>query len=188
LTAGPASGEAAAHAALRGALSAVALPEADAEQVQDMLFAAMQECALATDRLHHLMLANSLDGSLRCGVEAVLAGEAAVASIAAIVARLVELRAATSAVVREVRHVLGETMDGIGQPSIGTRHHLAAPLGPIGRVEIQAPAELPAEFWRTREPEPDKLAILNALRAGQAVPGARLDRGRVSLRITMRKE
>lgn len=51
------------------------------------------------------------------------------------------------------------------------------------RVEVVDPSSLPAEFWRPpAEPEPDKAALLKALKAGP-VPGAEIVLGARSLTI-----
>ena len=39
-------------------------------------------------------------------------------------------------------------------------------------VDIVTPELLPSEYWRQRDPEPDKTLICDALKAGNIVPGA----------------
>ena len=53
------------------------------------------------------------------------------------------------------------------------------------RVEVADPALLPPAYVRTRQ-EPDKAALLAALKAGQAIPGAALARGDETLTVKVR--
>ena len=51
---------------------------------------------------------------------------------------------------------------------------------------VEAEAEIPSRFWTPQEPTAPKLnkkSLLEALEAGEAVPGARLDNGSVSLTV-----
>lgn len=51
------------------------------------------------------------------------------------------------------------------------------------KVEITEEAEIPAEFWKAGEPKLDKKALGQALKDGQAVPGAALSNQAPSLTI-----
>ena len=54
------------------------------------------------------------------------------------------------------------------------------------KVVVENEAEIPSRFWTTPEPPApklDKKALKDALAAKEAVPGARLDNGSISLRM-----
>lgn len=51
------------------------------------------------------------------------------------------------------------------------------------KLEIVDEASVPAKFWFSREPELDRKAIKAALKDGEAVPGATLGNGSVTLQI-----
>jgi hypothetical protein len=51
------------------------------------------------------------------------------------------------------------------------------------KVEITEEAEIPAEFWKAGDPKLDKKALGQALKDGQAVPGAALSNQAPSLTI-----
>lgn len=51
------------------------------------------------------------------------------------------------------------------------------------KAEILEEADIPAEFWKPAEPKLDKKAVLDALKAGQTVPGAALSNSAPTLTI-----
>lgn len=51
------------------------------------------------------------------------------------------------------------------------------------KVEIGEEADIPAEFWKLGDPKLDRKALLAALKAGRAVPGACLSNSAPSLTI-----
>jgi hypothetical protein len=50
-------------------------------------------------------------------------------------------------------------------------------------VEIIDEAQIPAEFWKAREPTLDRKGIAAAIKEGRAIPGATLDNGGVTLQL-----
>lgn len=54
------------------------------------------------------------------------------------------------------------------------------------KVDIINPAKLTQDFWRTYDPEPDKVKIKNAIKAGIDVPGATLSNGEEFLRVSVK--
>lgn len=51
------------------------------------------------------------------------------------------------------------------------------------RVEVQTESDVPARFWNAADPTLDKKALLAALKAGEAVPGACLSNAAPTLSI-----
>lgn len=50
-------------------------------------------------------------------------------------------------------------------------------------VEIIDEAQIPAEFWKAREPTLDRKGIAAAIKEGRAIPGATLDNGGITLQL-----
>lgn len=44
-------------------------------------------------------------------------------------------------------------------------------------------ADIPAAFWKPQEPKLNRQALINALRSGETVPGARIDNGSETIQI-----
>ena len=51
------------------------------------------------------------------------------------------------------------------------------------RVEVQTESDVPARFWKAADPKLDKKALLDALKAGEAVPGACLSNAAPTLSV-----
>lgn len=51
------------------------------------------------------------------------------------------------------------------------------------KLELVAEDEIPARFWKAADPKLDKKAVIDALKAGEAVPGATLNNQSPSLTI-----
>ncbi len=51
------------------------------------------------------------------------------------------------------------------------------------KAEITDEAAIPSKFWKTKEPTLDKKAVLDALKAKEAVPGAVLSNGHETLSV-----
>lgn len=71
----------------------------------------------------------------------------------------------------------------------GEIQKLETPAGTISRKAV-APtalileeASIPSDFWKPQDPKLDKKAVLDALKAGTAVPGAQLSNGGETIQI-----
>ena len=86
-----------------------------------------------------------------------------------------ELRArAFTRMVEELKSRLLTAMIALGRKKLEGEDFTAS-VRESQAVDLFDPSKLPAEFWRTKEPEPAKDAIKKMLIGGQAVPGARLE-------------
>lgn len=56
----------------------------------------------------------------------------------------------------------------------------------LGKAMVDNEAEIPAKFWKPQDPSLDKSALTEALRNGEAVEGAKLSNGGVSLTIRVK--
>jgi hypothetical protein len=117
------------------------------------------------------------------GIEFVARGaEAHHAAIDAEIARLAALKAHRQKVADGLRNYLKDNMERAGIEKIECPLFKLTIRKNPPSVEVLDTAALPAEFWRTPEPNPpvaapDKTAIKAALTAGVTVPGARLAQG-----------
>lgn len=117
---------------------------------------------MAAYRAAHVRLTPEADllDALRAAGGMVLAAEAIVAA-----AKQVETNARAT-----LAHAMAET----GCPAVALASHVVHLSTKPDRVEIENEQAIPAEFMRQPPPAPDKVAIGKLLRAGAAVPGARL--------------
>ena len=108
-------------------------------------------------------------------------------------ARACKLRAAQLAE-RQRRHegraealaaAVHQAMRDLGIPRLRDPEFTASRREGGERVEVADPALLPPAFVRTRR-EPDKAALLAALKAGDAIPGAVLARGDETLTVKVK--
>jgi hypothetical protein len=72
------------------------------------------------------------------------------------------------------RTALAQTMTETGCPSVGLASHVVHLSTKPARVDVEDERAIPPELMRQPPPAPDKVAIGKLLRAGAAVPGARL--------------
>jgi len=182
--------EAAGFAALRAALGAP-FAAADAEGIREA--ADLLERAGATAEAGDLCLrraleANGLEGALKFAVEAALCHGAAVSALEAAATRLRLVAGRAGAAEARALTGLGEALHAAGAGSYAAPFHDVFPVKPAERVEMVPGEPVPDAFLRRPEPRPDKLALLAALRAGEAVPCARIARGPWSARIAARKQ
>lgn len=117
------------------------------------------------------------------GIEHVArAAEAHNLAIDAEIARLQALKARRQRVAQGLRDYLHENMLRMGMDKIEcSLFSLSIKKNPPA-VDVFDPLSLPKEYWRTPEPKPpipvpDKKALLDVLKDGQAVPGVRLTQG-----------
>jgi hypothetical protein len=85
--------------------------------------------------------------------------------------------------VETLRNIILQTMDRAAIPSVrGDACTLS--MGKVApAVLIEDEASLPARFFVPQDPKLDKAALKQALKDGEAVPGARLGNGGISLTI-----
>ena len=72
------------------------------------------------------------------------------------------------------RAAMAQAMAETGCPAVELPHHIVHLGARRASVEIDDPAKIPPHLMRQPEPAPDRTAIGKLLRAGAAVPGARL--------------
>lgn len=71
----------------------------------------------------------------------------------------------------------------------GEIQKIETPAGTISRKAVPPSAlileeaQIPSEFWKPQEPNLDKKAVLDALKAGTAVPGAQLSNGGETIQV-----
>lgn len=71
-------------------------------------------------------------------------------------------------------------------------HTIRSPLGTLSvrptapKATITDEAVIPARFFKPQDPKLDKAAVLDALKAGEAVPGASLSNGGIQLSIRVK--
>jgi len=180
------SGEDDAQAELRDAVAMLGAPPIVEPDLLGYCSRIVETCDAAGAALVAVRQANSFPAGLEAGIAAALALDVAGAALTAGVNYLSAVRQQVAALTRGTRAAVGGIMVSTGCPGVRTAWHDAHPVEPAPHVEIDAPALLPARFWRARDPEPDRAALLTALRSGP-VPGARLAYGNASLRIVFRK-
>ena len=117
------------------------------------------------------------------GIEYVARGaEAHNAAIDAEIARLQALKASRQKVAQGLRSYLQTNMETMGIEKIECPLFSMSLRKNPPSVEILDDGQLPAAYWRTPEPKPpvaapDKKLILERLKAGDDVPGARMTQG-----------
>ena len=78
-----------------------------------------------------------------------------------------------------------QAMRDLGLPRLKDAEFTASRRDGVLRVEVADAALLPAAYVRTRT-EPDKAALLAALKAGEAIPGAALAQGEETLAVRVK--
>lgn len=124
-------------------------------------------------------LLEAIDGLLLTIAEATglaQGAQAAAQGLSARAARL-ERRAETARSVIEQALMIAE-LDKLERPA-ATLSLVRRPV----KLEVEDEAAIPAAFWAAGEPKLDRKALLAALKAGRAVPGACLSNGAPSLTI-----
>lgn len=180
------SGEEQAQAWLRDRVAALPPVLPDSAALATALARAVEACEAAEGMRERMIRANAFPAGLEAGISAVVAAESAVAAVTVALAAVAELRRAVAGTTAKLRATMGEVMSTSGASAVQTRWHVATALEPSHHVEILEPTKLPAAYWRTPEPEPDKARALRDLKAGREVPGAALEPGAYSLRIVAR--
>ncbi len=84
-----------------------------------------------------------------------------------------------------IRELLCVAMETAGQKKLET------PLGTVSlrsvppKAEIIDEAAIPSRFWKPQDPKLDRKAVLDALKAKEAIPGAMLSNGGVTISIKL---
>jgi hypothetical protein len=147
----------------------------------------LQEAQRQIQALDGFLLAalrgNSLDSALNHSGEALMAAEAAASCLTTLMQQLQPTRAAVQAAETTARHAIGAAMEQTGTLLFPLSFHNMEAAKGQPRIVISDPAKLPGEFWRDREPEPDRLKIAAALKNGP-VPGVTVERGPQTVRLS----
>ena len=130
--------------------------------------------------------ANDFDIALSRALAAIVAlDDAEAAAKAEVEAAQARQKTVTEASAK-AREALRVALVACGGPSVGTvksGHHKAYLKEGGTKVEITAPDDLPADYWRIKR-EPDKALVKALLAKGQNIPGAALVQSPPSLVIT----
>lgn len=172
--------------ALRSALASAALPAVNDDDLQALLAAAEDA---AFDLGHAAAVAaraNDPDSVREAAVEALVALGAVAAAAKALEGRFEALRKAATEAAGAARQALAADMRAAGLARVEGATHAATPEAGSLRVVVDSEDDLPGDMTRTSV-RPDLSAIGKALAAGQAVPGARRERGPDGVRLAALK-
>lgn len=170
--------------ALRDALAAVALPAVNDGGLQETLAAAEDAAFDLAHALHVAAKANDPHSVQEAAVEAIVALESAAAAAKALEGRFEALKKAAKEASAALRGALAAEMRTTGRKRVEGSSHAATPEAGSLRVVVEDEGALPGGMTRTSV-KPDLSLIGRTLAAGQAVPGARRERGPDSVRITL---
>lgn len=172
---------------LRDALAGLSAPEATTPELPRVLSAcdgAAEDFRIALDAAARQ---NDPDGLPPIAVEAVVSLQGLEAAAKAAEAHYAGLRKAAKAGADALRAALGAGMaDGTIPKRVEASAHAATPEAGSFGVVLVDPDALPLGMLRTTV-KPDLYAIGKALAAGEAVPGARRERGPAGVRIVKLK-
>ena len=130
--------------------------------------------------------ANDFDGAMSHALSTIVALDDAEAAAAAEVKAAQARMATVTEANAKAREALRQALDACGGPGAAeaeTDHHRARLQRGGAKVEITAPDDLPADYWRIKR-EPDKALVKALLAKGQTIPGAALVQSPPSLVIT----
>lgn len=135
------------------------------------------------------LFADMLDGEggdaldlLRAALRASLDAEAQARACKGRMAQLAERQRRHETRAEALAAAVHQAMRDLGLPRLRDPEFTASRREGGERLEVADPALLPDPFVRTRR-EPDKAALLAALKAGEAIPGAVLARGDETLTV-----
>ena len=157
---------------LRDAFKRIAVP--DAPGLRD---------ALALRRVQE---ANDFDSALSRALAAIVALDDAEAAAAAEVKAAQARMATVTEANAKAREALRAALDACGGPGAAeaeTEHHKARLQRGGAKVDITAPDDLPAIYWRWKK-EPDKALIKAMMAKGDTIPGAVLVQSPPTLHIS----
>lgn len=176
---------------LSAAIRAIEAPKLDFSVALAKLEGAKESVTALGDVLFVAAGANSMDGAMSGAIRVVLQADATADAMSAVAAEVAQYAKAFAAIGEQAREHLAAALLECGDPGAHTAEtgtHLGYLTNGRPSVKITDPAKLPHNMWRTKDPEPNKAAILALLKAGQAVPGAEIVPGSPSLTITPKKE
>lgn len=130
--------------------------------------------------------ANDFDSAMSRALAAIVALDDAEAAAAAEVKAAQARMATVTEANAKAREALRQALDACGGPGaaeVETDHHKARLQKGGAKVEITAPDDLPADYWRIKR-EPDKALVKALMAKGQNIPGAALVQSPPSLVIT----
>ena len=130
--------------------------------------------------------ANDFDSAMARALAAIVALDDAEAAAAAEVKAAQARMATVTEASAKAREALRQAMDACGGPGaaeVETDHHKARLQKGGAKVEITAPDDLPADYWRIKR-EPDKALVKALMAKGEPIPGAALVQSPPSLVIT----
>lgn len=178
-------------AALAHALRGIVPPGPDLETIASMV----EEADASISRLRQLIQqaagGNSLEAVMAGAVRTTIAIADADGVVQAAIKEMQRTSTALNDAMNAARDALRTALLECGDPGAAkaeTETHVAYCTDGRPGVDITEPAKLPSAMWRTRDPEPNKAAILALLKAGQTIPGASLKPGVASLTITPKRE
>ena len=122
---------------------------------------------------------------LRAAMRASLDAEAQAAACKARAGQLAERQRRHEARAAALAAAVHQTMRDLGLPRVKDAEFTASRRDGVVRVEVADASLLPAPYVRTRT-EPDKAALLAALRAGETIPGAVLAQGDETLTVKVK--
>ena len=138
------------------------------------------------------LFADMLDGEggdaldlLRTALRASLDAEAQARACKARIGQLAERQRRHEGRAAALQEAVHRAMRDLGIPRLRDAEFTASRREGGERVEVADPALLPEPYVRIRR-EPDKTALLAALKAGEAVPGAVLARGEETLSVRVK--
>ena len=127
---------------------------------------------------------NALD-LLRAGLRASLEAEAQARACKLRIAQLTERQRRHEGRAEALQAAVHKAMRDLGIPRLRDPEFTASRREGGERVEVADPGLLPASYVRTKR-EPDKAALLAALKAGEEIPGAVLARGDETLTVKVK--
>jgi len=122
---------------------------------------------------------------LRAALRASLEAEAQAAACKARAAQLAERHRRHETRAEALAAAVHQAMRELGLPRLRDAEFTASRRDGVVRVEVSDASLLPTAFVRTKQ-EPDKAALLAALKAGQTIPGAILAQGDETLTVKVK--
>ena len=122
---------------------------------------------------------------LRAAMRASLDAEAQAAACKARMGQIAERGLRHEVRAAALAAAVHQAMRDLGLPRLRDAEFTASRRDGVLRVEVADAALLPAAYVRTRT-EPDKAALLAALKAGEAIPGAALAQGEETLAVKVK--
>jgi len=148
-----------------------------------------QDAAIRDDAALFLDMLDAEGGDavdlLRAALRTSLEAEAQAAACKARAAQLVERQRRHEARAVALAASVHQAMRDLGIPRLRDAEFTASRRDGVPRVEVSDASLLPGAFVRTKH-EPDKAALLAALKAGQTIPGAILAQGDETLTVKVK--